>query len=707
MAARERKEDDEGRRYGGNALQKSIYILEDPEKKFFFQRAKVETLSSWLAWRGDHAQACKTVQGCRDWYIGQLSGGWVAQQTKALQVLNNFRALKAMDIHTTPPSFNDKWHPEVKRQDSRAGLVGKMVVKLHFRRAKRWLQWMVWPGRSVLFADPNLRDGCMALLKRDHDNFLSLKAHPDLHCGMLAKRSIFQWTCVQQLVQVCDRMGFKFDEHNAECRERMWLQCRARMTIGTLVNEVAFKYMRAAEPLHKNMSATSKWVSVLDSPLVDGDFSFKHVDVAPCTSGRSEKLPDDLFLPQFRKADEDLREVASRVQHTEWPSTSSTLFPEIFMDLLAMRFVREALDSQWPLLENMWKTCVMNIEGIVVRIAAEDTMYLPLGTVGCSGALAMKLSEERLQHRDDPNDVIEVFTPQATLEEVTTLHVHSIGEWIGQTVEWRSPHFVYMDRGAVFAEPPPMQPDDYIGIVLVATHAAELLLAACARRAFGNLELSILRKFCMFLEISLRDTSGCLYGVLEKMIKHFLPDLSEEEVLAILMLRLAPAIPVYAEIMEIPEAADLVDQEALEATTAAAEQIETEKKELKSSAKRYWVARRASDDRRSAASGVAPGGPPRVWDGPRCELEQAFVKGMMPPNGHIWRDNSGGAWCIHQPPYYRRCRWAAFGGVEAATEAVRIAWRIWLAQAGRPLNYCPVAGLFDEAAGPALAVAGG
>ena len=183
---------------------------------------------------------------------------------------------------------------------------------------------------------------------------------------VVAKRSCFNWVCVQQLVVVCCQLRWAFD--NAEgTREEDWLAERLLVGISTLINENGFKYMRHKEPDNTCLSHVAKWAAMLHSPLVASDFKFEHVnpEIAPSTK-RGQTLPKNLFKPFFRDSWDGLHDVVGMSKIPGRSTLNSDSFPYMFMDMLACRHIAACCRSNWGVLEHLWKTAVLVIEHIMV-----------------------------------------------------------------------------------------------------------------------------------------------------------------------------------------------------------------------------------------------------------------------------------------------------------------------------------------------------
>eukprot|EP00959_Pyramimonas_sp_CCMP1952_P059314 1238745-Pyramimonas_sp.AAC.1 len=80
-------------------------------------------------------------------------------------------------------------------------------------------------------------------------------------------------------------------------------------------------------------------------------------------------------------------------------------------------------------------------------------------------------------------------------------------------------------------------------------------------------------------------------------------------------------------------------------------------------------------------------------------MSQDKAKQFFPPGTYLWRNNTGGAWCFHQPDLFHRgrCSWAQFGGnsLEALRAICKRAWMRYLEEHRPPPTQCPIPGLLS------------
>jgi len=610
--------------------------------------------------------------------------------------LDSPAALERIGLPTCVPEDISMEHPSIQQQVMDAKLVGRMVVRFSYHRVKRHLHMLVgWPHYGVTLSDPAMRDEAIELLHNDHQSFEALVGLVGGTAVLVHRRHVCQWVCVQQLVAVCQQLHWSFDDSD-QSREVAWFAKRFRLPLGSLFNETVFKYMRAREPGNRRMSHRGKWASSLLGPLVHEDFSYKHIDVnlAPPTN---KEVPKTVFSPLFKESWEGVRHVAGKAKQPDWVTENSETSTHKFMDLLAMRWIALRHESNFGYLEYLWKTVLLDIEGLIVRENCSDTWMLPLGMVGNTGALAVELETIELPHADD-GSTVSCYIPKLPVRKVSSCHVALIGSWLARTYDFAPPQWTMLHRGVheVAGEAFPVQ--DKIGIVLFPTSDPVELPHAASKKAFGKLGPVILKRFAEHFEVSLRGCDMTLFGILVVLITHFLNP-EEDELLDILLLRLEFHVPAWAALEDIPEVSGILGNDEV---AELEEELQAQAKARTSHdkyARSYWRRRRVYNAARAAAGGGA-GGHHSAWRRAPAHIQmaQGELAPHMPPRGAIWKNNSGACWSIHVGPWYRSFPWAAGGPNEAGEAALRAAWRLHLMMEGEGIAQCTVDGLFPEGA---------
>ena len=383
-----------------------------------------------------------------------------------------------------------------------------------------------------------MRHDAMKLLRSDYNNSCQIEDSPSTVASAMSKRSVFKWVTVQQLVKVCEQLGWSFASRD-NTREVAWISARYTLPVGSLFNETCFKYMRALEAANHRVSKVRKWIKPVLSPLVNSDFKYTPVDVSTApVPPRAESLPKTLFKPEFREAWEAIRDVAGPTKLTPWTSENSETATWKYMDILALRFLAEHHESQWSHLDYVWQTCLLDVPQIMVKRLPDGEWQLPLGSIGSSGALVLDLTEYVIPHRRDDESSVSVFVPTTPITAVKSAHVVITNSWVAQTFEYKSPHWVMLHQDIAQEEDSAcMAQGDAIDICLFPTCAPTTLKEASARKCFGKFGVALLRKLASLWDIPLRHTDGTLFAILVVMISTLL-GCDEDTLLDILCLRL-------------------------------------------------------------------------------------------------------------------------------------------------------------------------
>ena len=171
---------------------------------------------------------------------------------------------------------------------------------------------------------------------------------------------------------------------------------------------------------------------------------------------------------------------------------------------------------------------------------------------------------------------------------------------------------------------------------------------------------------------------------------------TEEELLDILVLRLAQVFPAWALLEDVPDITDVLEPHDVGNMEQEMKRVGAARRALLGYAKSYWHRRRVHNGPGGGAGGAGGGGAPRRWKpAPNCRVQQHEVAPYMPPGASIWRNNVVGAWAIHVGPFYRSFSWAE-GPTQSATTALQSAWRLHFLIQGDGLAQCPILELFPE-----------
>ena len=81
----------------------------------------------------------------------------------------------------------------------------------------------------------------------------------------------------------------------------------------------------------------------------------------------------------------------------------------------------------------MWLSSLLDVGDIVVKHAAEDKLYMPLGSIGGSGVLSLPLRERDLPSASDESQ-LGAFALDTKATQYSTLHVFVANEWVGHAV---------------------------------------------------------------------------------------------------------------------------------------------------------------------------------------------------------------------------------------------------------------------------------
>ena len=264
-------------------------------------------------------------------------------------------------------------------------------------------------------------------------------------------------------------------------------------------------------------------------------------------------------------------------------------------------------------------------------------------------------------------------------------------------------------------------PGGKIRILARSLYQEDTLLRSLAKLCFLPLKSDYLGRLARF--IGAAGNTNTEYTVCETLVNHCLPDFSADQRLSILALREVIDVANMDALLEVDAVLDVLtasDREKLEA--------EREKQQKRRAAVTEYSTthrERCREHRDASGGGGGGGGPGSAGAAappdrnaailraePGAAVDQATVRGFLPPGHSIWKDEKRGRWHFHPKPKPRfHTKWVDHGGESgAAWEGIKACWKSVHEQTCRPLSECPVRGLYDaavEAAHPGTASSSG
>ena len=284
------------------------------------------------------------------------------------------------------------------------------------------------------------------------------------------------------------------------------------------------------------------------------------------------------------------------------------------------------------------------------------------------------------------------------------IHIHDVSQWFVYTHEPADPHSLMLNAGAHGATEIPLVTFELIW----PEEPLETLLRAMARRAFVGTTVPFMQRLIRHLEVMVegrRPTTEM--DVLRVLIKHVLPDISEDDMNAILALRRQKKASQFVSVLETASG-ELLDEAADQDLRQSIDEEVT-----KSAAKRRGATNASTSGApgastasasSSSAPAVAPAAPTEppvpevavppavgepnreraVWDGVRRpiegeEFQAEAVRRYLPPGATISIYCSR-AWKVKYPeklraPFSKTATWSAREGhKQCLIQCLRWAW---------------------------------
>ena len=246
--------------------------------------------------------------------------------------------------------------------------------------------------------------------------------------------------------------------------------------------------------------------------------------------------------------------------------------------------------------------------------------------------------------------------------------VYDLDDWVLQEVEWQSPLHADLAgwRGA-------------LGSRLVARAAGpeSALLAGAARRAFQGLAMGTLKR--LHGHLGCEGQARTLYEVVKSLVEFALPELGEEEVLAILQKRLLQTGIDGMALLQTEEVQEVLGDNVQEVE----QHIDDSKKKEAAldehkAAVQGWAAAVQSKKLRSAKSKGTSRGSTRSVPAEAVSqdrlLQEEGARSLLPPGAALSKDFANGRWLATHRGSSRSRSWALHGEEGALRQVLQFVW---------------------------------
>ena len=681
-----------------NSVDIAWYILSDMFNLFKL-RIMARMGKPTLAFHTEQNNATRDVGGAAEWQINLASGGLFALVSSTLKMLQSPEDLRYMGMHTRTRTFPGNVelhedHPFIVEQNELASMAGRFAVELCKAHLVRFVDfYRSLRHRVIMMAhkDSVVRAAAARKIKRDYNNWQMLALSEEKDCRKMVLRSVFNTVPGLQIVKMLEEDGWV-------CTTRIheWCVEEVRGIVTTQLIEDFFNRERNEERKGRThrMAEDRYWTALIDAMVTSAVHRYAPVDYKSHPVPRRPDIPKSHYHALVKEcAVPEWSTVRSSSSKISWHSPDAAHVSQRASDMVLCDHLRHG--DKWCEVEFRWLSCLYDGVPLLVRSRQERSPYdepemwiLVLGSVGSSAAIGVMVEEDssspKLAPRDDEDDEERTafklcYRPSGNVY-IKWVLTTSMDQYDARAFVFESPaaRMVQLDQ-------------DHFERITVIAGEVESLYVACARVAFGKLNTLQLIKLGQ-LEGAEVAPGMRLFAVLMALLKHALPELSEEEHVKIIQryrLRAIKGSDVNA-ILEMDGAAAVLETTDKKDADDARQATKVERaayKELKAEIKAKLNALKCKPKNKAGTKMFIPVG----------ELSQPGMKKLIPPKSAVWRNNFEGAWAGHLRPNNRvSFPFKHYNGSsrEAGVALLRALWGQHLER--NPTDVCPVEGLFGE-----------
>jgi len=465
------------------------------------------------------------------------------------------------------------------------------------------------------------------------------------------------------------------------------------------VVETGFLKERRAEKSQSNvveMWEQSIYWQLVQGQILEKRWSFDTHDLSTLEHAK-ERLGADTYRSKLKRATVDLSSVRGQQRECAWISLNPPSWPRFHLEPYLLADIRR--NGRWDAGEDVWITNLLpNSEPLLLRrkaegIAAHESWNLVLGTCDSTAVLTWPV-EYKLTSADHL-----FFEVSSVAQHVQMKYVYNF-EWELLPCVWASPS----QQRALYSAPAELTKDAQLR--LVSCSPAESIPKAGARFGWWDAGEKLLRRMAKHLSLpeELQKAKAFPY-FLEALVRHYHPDLTDFEVLRILLLR-APEKSALGSIInqdDMQEHLDKNDRDLLQKEEQQkAKRLRRQIKFmtcLKPLQNRVRERQAAEFSARSGQNPLRERGPTAYSDASE-EWSQDLVNSWVPPSSHMFRDPYNARWRVRWAFGNVSRSWAAHGYRGAALLCLQEAWTSHTANTGFP---CPIPGIIEGQPAPSSA----
>lgn len=534
-------------------------------------------------------------------------------------------------------------------------------------------------GKLALLLNPAAAQRFLDELRQMHEAWLQIESMRGAFWARLQQRSPFRLLIVEEFILMATASGWQVTEPMVEKARAAFRHIGA-----TKIVEDGWQKERHGEVqanVNKRMKKARMWMTPVEAGVLGDIHRFKEIPYMeePLVFGMKDLDMDRLFRPSRKDATMDFRPVCSTTATPAWYSPAPLSYFGHVADLSLYDFVSQSrcfasASMSWlsVLLTGAQSMCVR-------RKGARNRWYFVFANHSGVAAVGWPADAQQVK-----GQTLLTVAANVRESEVLFLHIVNLDDWEAVMYHWRGPLEVERRFGlkdvAIVAEP---------------ERSSERLLACCARQAFFRLPKTPLLQLAKHLAVDM-SVDWTLFRVLEALVRHALPSISEAAVMEILRLRALPTEPLcdFLDNIDVAELGSAEDEREFRNIRRNEEEAAKDLDIYTKQFREFEAEKRAAKPKvggkeRRAGKGVFSGRnypatlPPfsdeAQWQDP------AFINELLPPDdSKVYKDIQGRRFQLFwaKSRLTRSSAWLRYGYGGAVRRTLVLAWQEWQRMGG-------------------------
>ena len=320
-----------------NAIVLRCAVYLDPDNKRLAEMVASVT-RIWMTWHGKMAKALRSCSDAEQWWLDQMTGGFMASVRETLQVVDSQVALVLAGFVVTRVGAKGALEQEVVIEDDMADVLGQLCVSLGYHRIRRCLHLFAYPYKFLLcLGGPKLARDVLADFRHEQRVWQAFEAIAPKSDEQekVARRSLWHKVSVKQLaaaVASCpDELSPAVLEH---CKKR------ARLLLGTLpVEEVigAQKNSKACKLGRQFKKPEYSMAAAIKAKVLDVRCSFQTPTLDIPVPSKSTRLDADCFQVNREHRSLKFQEIATTSTTPDFYSPAAQNLNSPYADAVTMK----------------------------------------------------------------------------------------------------------------------------------------------------------------------------------------------------------------------------------------------------------------------------------------------------------------------------------------------------------------------------------